>query len=365
MKSTALIKLSSALSVVVVASVAPSQTLRDIIRERMEQKQAEQRVHAATQLNPRPSTVCENGWNLGYRVESFSHGMHAAIWYPTGNEESRFEYPAGSVSVLASATPVATCERYPLIVFSHGFGACGTQSLFLTEALARAGYIVVAPDHRDSSLCKVDQGRTGGAFGRGEEPFAQPGKWTDATYKDRADDIRRVLDELGNDPLFVNRIDWSRIGAAGHSLGGYTVMGLVGGWEAWRDGRIKAALLLSPYAHPFVTKGTVDSIHVPVMYQSGTRDIGIDPVLKKPGGAYDLSHPPKYFEEISDAGHAAWSNFTCFSYASVPQCDNESHTAKMINEYAIAFFDRYLKGKNEPILGQSNGELAEYRHSDR
>src|SRR5258708_2777765 len=41
----------------------------------------------------------------------------------------------------------------PIIVFSHGFGACGRQSIFLTQALAGAGYFVVAPQHADAR-CK-------------------------------------------------------------------------------------------------------------------------------------------------------------------------------------------------------------------
>ena len=36
---------------------------------------------------------------------------------------------------------------YPVIVFSHGFMGCNTQSVFLTEALAASGYLVVAPNH--------------------------------------------------------------------------------------------------------------------------------------------------------------------------------------------------------------------------
>src|SRR5580698_2997141 len=47
-----------------------------------------------------------------------------ALWKPTG--------PAPSIG-------------YPIILFSHGFLVCGTQSVFLTESLAEAGYLVLAP----------------------------------------------------------------------------------------------------------------------------------------------------------------------------------------------------------------------------
>ena len=38
----------------------------------------------------------------------------------------------------------APASGYPLIVFSHGFTGCNTQTKFLMEALAEAGYLVLA-----------------------------------------------------------------------------------------------------------------------------------------------------------------------------------------------------------------------------
>ena len=37
------------------------------------------------------------------------------------------------------------------LVFSHGFHGCATQSTFLMQAFADAGYIVFAPNHRDAT----------------------------------------------------------------------------------------------------------------------------------------------------------------------------------------------------------------------
>ena len=41
-------------------------------------------------------------------------------------------------------------DGYPVILFSHGFTGCGTQSVFLTDGLAQAGYFVLAPNHHDA-----------------------------------------------------------------------------------------------------------------------------------------------------------------------------------------------------------------------
>lgn len=64
-------------------------------------------------------------------------GRDVALWKPSG--------PAPETG-------------YPIIVFSHGFGGCNTQSTFLMEALAQAGYLVLAPNHKDARRRNALQG---------------------------------------------------------------------------------------------------------------------------------------------------------------------------------------------------------------
>jgi pimeloyl-ACP methyl ester carboxylesterase len=86
------------------------------------------------------------------------------------------------------------------------------------------------------------------------------------------------------------------------------VVGMAGGWPAWTDPRIRAVLALSPYVMPFQVRKTLTSVHVPLMYQGGTLDIGITPFLKGLVGAYRAANPPAYFVELKGAGHFAWVN---------------------------------------------------------
>jgi predicted dienelactone hydrolase len=353
-----------------------------ILGRRIEQRQEAKREAEAARNPPvpRPATACpaaapsggaesvepgdgasRKSLNLGFHIQTFSNGLRAAVWYPTTSAESAFTYPGHFASAVARDAPVASCQTWPLIVYSHGFTGCGTVALFYTESQARAGYVVVAPDHKDSK-CKVDEPFQLPLREMSEEPFQRPDVWDESTYRDRAADIRRVLDELPHERMFAGHIDRDRIGATGHSLGGYTIAGMTGGWASWRDSRIKAAVLMSPYVQPFEKKNTLDDIHVPVMYQGGTRDFGITPSIKKQGGAYDLTNAPKFFVEIQDAGHLDWSNFACNPYGAIPACASESMAAREIDRYAIAFFDRYLKGQSEPMLDEGNPGLADYRH---
>ncbi len=242
-------------------------------------------------------------------------GRKVAIWKPVG---------------------VPPPDGYPVILFSHGFTSCDTQSSFLTAALAQAGYFVLAADHHDavcgggpdseqSFLSRL-------AHTRSEQPFHKPEAWSDATYRNRRDDLEAILDTILKEKSFQGiPIDSTRIGLAGHSLGGYTVLAMAGAWPSWKDGRVKAVLALSPYCAPFITKGDLGHLDVPVMYQGGTLDLGITPDVRRKGGAYDLTSTPKYFVELRGAGHLAWTDI------------NKLYHAR-INEYSVAFFDRYLKG---------------------
>src|SRR5262249_46328079 len=159
-----------------------------------------------------------------------------------------------SATLARNGRPLSSCGSLPLVIFSHGLGGCGTQSLFLTETLARQGYVVAAPDHADA-VCRVDG--SGGQLTQQQVPsIFDPKTWTDTAYADRKDDVELAI-SLMTAGAWARVTDPNRIGVVGHSLGGYTALGVVGGWSSWRDARIKAALLLSPYSLPFSSKATL------------------------------------------------------------------------------------------------------------
>ncbi len=227
----------------------------------------------------------------------------------------------------------------PLLIFSHGFHGRGAQSKFLMRAIADDGYLVMAPDHKDAGL---------GRSARPETPFGNPATWTDSTYRDRADDVRGLLKGLRDDPNWSRAIDWSKVALAGHSLGGYTVLGLAGAWPAWRVSGIKAVLALSPYSMPFQIKGGLSGLDVPVMYQGGTRDAGVTPWIADKRGAFALTSSPAYFVEFKGAGHFAWT-------------DINPKFQESIVHYSLAFLDRYVKGDKSQDLQRKLADVAELR----
>ena len=227
--------------------------------------------------------------------------------------------------------PGDTAAPAPLILFSHGLHGCKSQSIFLMAALAKDGYIVVAPDHKDAAC-------GGGGFmtQKPQANFADFASWSDRTYEDRAADMKNLYTALKEDKNWSPHIDWDRVGLAGHSLGGYTVVGLAGAWPSWKMDGISAVLALSPYAQPFLKSGDLARVNVPIMYQGGTRDIGDTPFMKKPGGIYDLTPGPAWFVDFKKTGHFGWT-------------DLQRASQQEIIDYSLWFFDHVLKGSDAPL----------------
>ena len=305
---------------------------------------------------------CPSTFKVGYKILKISGGPKTAIWYPTLDAEKQYTYYGNYSSKVSRDGKLETgCRRFPLVVFSHGFFGCGIQSIFITEELARHGYIVAAPDHKDA-LCSIDGGAP--TFSSANEPsLFDPTKWTEATYIDRKNDVQKVIDTLTRDSNFGKQI--SKVGLAGHSLGGYKALGLAGGCSSWKDSRIAAALLLSPYSLPFSFNKTLKSVRVPLMYQGADFDLGITPFIEGVSGAYSQSNAPKYFVKLRAGNHFIWTDLECSAnnYKTIPDCLKSDTTAKLINQYAIAFLDKYLKGINSPLLKKSSTSLSTYQYS--
>lgn len=144
--------------------------------------------------------------------------LQTTIWYPADDQVKETpqwigdpDHPFASAGRAAHDGAVAgTPERFPLILLSHGTGGSALMMAWLGTKLAAHGYIAVAVNHPGNNA--VD-GYTVQGFTLGWE---------------RAVDLSRVLDQMLADHRFGPRIDANRIGAAGFSLGGYTMMVLAG-----------------------------------------------------------------------------------------------------------------------------------------
>ncbi|HEY2561704.1 MAG TPA: dienelactone hydrolase [Caldimonas sp.] len=156
------------------------------------------------------------GWRqITIGASGTSPPIVVALYYPTRAPSRTVAMGPFMVQVAVQAPPEATVKG--LIVLSHGTGGSELAHSSLAEALARDGYLVAALRHpgdnwQDRSLLKDRSG---------------------AYFRERPRQVTRVIDALLGDPQWSERIardaSGPRIGAVGHSAGGYTVLALAGG----------------------------------------------------------------------------------------------------------------------------------------
>jgi predicted dienelactone hydrolase len=197
-----------------------------------------------------------------------------------------------------------TGDELPVIVFSHGYGSSLDGYGPLVDFWAAHGFVVIQPTHLDS--------RTVGL------PPDDPR--TPRIWRTRAEDMKRVLDELevleAAVPGLSGRFDRNRIAAAGHSFGGQTAGILLGlrvldpesnKYEDLSDSRIKAGVLfatagqggadLTPFAaenFPWLRNPSFRDMTTPALVVVGDQDDlpltvrgpdwTTDPYFLSPGG---------------------------------------------------------------------------------
>lgn len=137
--------------------------------------------------------------------------LHLTVWYPTSAKEpvTRIGENAAfyGIDVIPNATP--TGNHHPLIVLSHGYGGSWKNLSWLAAALAAKGYIVAAPDHPGTTTAD-------------KSPTEAAKLWL------RPNDMTRTIDFVLGHSALIGSVNDKRIAAIGHSLGGWTVMALIG-----------------------------------------------------------------------------------------------------------------------------------------
>ena len=224
--------------------------------------------------------------------------IHVVLFYPT--QDSAKPVPMGpfTPTVAINGKPDATVKG--LIVLSHGTGGSELGHSSLAEALAKNGYLVAAIRHpgdnwQDQSLLSVP----GGYF-----------------FSERPRQASRVIDAILSDPEWKLRISVDahgpRVGAVGHSAGGYTVLALAGGvpdltrivshcrtdnddpifcsmgrgetnsgaekisFEGMRDSRVRAVAALAPVGVVF-SAPSLATISIPTTIYAGDKDTFLVP----------------------------------------------------------------------------------------
>jgi dienelactone hydrolase len=199
----------------------------------------------------------------------------------------------------APATPV------PMILAVHGLDGSPDSLAPLLDGWTRADYVVVAP-----TFPKTAKDARGKAL-RSE-------------VVDQAADARYVLDQVLDHPGRYG-IDPDAVGAAGMSLGGMTVYGLIS-HTCCADGRIDAAVVMAG-VHDVFPSGRYVHQDVPVLLLHGDTDKG----FHNSTSAYEQLAAPKWFVTLHGEGH------------SPPFEVPRGPASEIVDATTVAFWNRYLK----------------------
>lgn len=166
-------------------------------------------------------------------------------------DEEKEEIPKKTVGEMYRDAQMITGEKFPLIVYSHGYGAYMESNNHLCCELAARGYVVAVVGHLyesdkltlcDGTVVEVDKEASGKVVfprfkgtmaslnllntkGAAEERYERFNefqmKYSTFLHErlpEWAADVEVVIEKLKKD--YVDNIDFDKIGLAGHSFGG-------------------------------------------------------------------------------------------------------------------------------------------------
>ena len=289
------------------------------------------------------------------------------------------------------APPAATPRTFPLLVFSHGYTGLPSSYTALLEDLASHGYAVLSVIHPyESTASTLADGRvvsmngSDGKYNQGiqdvlaewgpeDETMAAVTRATDAAEQVRllrgylgtlhrtdvalrrwVDDTKLVLDRLSGLPAksaarqLAARLDMSRVGVFGHSMGGVTA-----GQFCLEDARCRAGLNLDGIPQ----YGTMIDEPMPkpflMVYSARPgRDGASDPIYRR------AAHP-YYRLDVRDTGHLEFTDMVFWGgplrerpvLGALPPARAAAITAAIVRQY----FDQELLGKRSTILAGTSG----------
>lgn len=277
---------------------------------------------------------------------------------------------------------------YPVLIFSHGWGLQSPLYTAALEGLASHGYVVAAIDHPYDSGVTVFPDRRVVEFA--QDKFDAAAKTANGLTNYAlsriivmADDVRFVINKLikynnnsGLGAPFAGHLDFSRLGAFGHSIGGLT-----SARTCQIDRRVRACIdedsLLEGSAFPVPPRSVPQQPFL--LFSAVVADLfsekklhPSDDVLKKlklsrtqyeaeikrqqaaqnqqlaaiRGGAYRVR-----LSNLSGFTHQSFSDLPLLSANQNGAARTEAvHNFEVSQGYIRGFFDKYLKGAHKTVL---------------
>jgi predicted dienelactone hydrolase len=282
--------------------------------------------------------------------------------------------------------PDAPAHSIPVVVFSHGLGHSRIYFRDIAEHLATYGFAVAMPEHLGSN---EDQRRAMETW-MADEFFQR------REFVNRPQDVSFLLDELErmNESELNRQLNLQKVGAIGHSFGGYTALITAGAtvdfdWlqrqcapdakfianisqllqcraleletspddrallsqGGLRDERVQMVMTFNTVSSLFGQSGTAQ-IQIPTLIAGGVYDF-VTPVIPEQADTFRwLTTPDKYFLLVDQKAHGEGSTRTLqqFVYALEDELDIELAQWWLRSNYKallVAFTEVYLAGRQD------------------
>ena len=283
-------------------------------------------------------------------------------------------------------------QRFPIVIFSHAYWGHFLQNTVLMEELASHGYVAVSIGHAHETPYFIEMDGTVRAFDPFNEEYRLRGterkaakhieqKITQTQNRQElellfraicaqrpksiesvliwADDISFTIDEPENmnteNGLFAGRLDTDRIGVVGHSMGG-TASGQV----CLTDKRCKAGITMDGIQ----LGDTIErNLGRPFMFMHhdnvGARNKTLNRIF------FERSEGPAYLVLIRGTMHMNFSDFSLYGCGSIARLSGVTgkidgkRCMRILSDYALAFFNKHLKGQDSGLLDGSSQNYPE------
>jgi dienelactone hydrolase len=254
-------------------------------------------------------------------------------------------------------SPIENGGPFPLVLLEHGSGVVPAIYTILAEGLASHGFVVAATNHSPDSLIAI--------FPDGHEVRSQPYWPVDADRRTQGiaigrfaedvlvADVRFVLDKMeemnSRDAFWRGHINMSKIGIAGHSMGGTTAA-----LATKEEPRILAGVNLDGSTFPGMNEDVRPvELHKPLLF------IATEEHASGEGRAREFSgnETNTYYVTVPGSDHLSFTDKRLVQsrFLTESQVNNISWgrallaleiTRSLVDE----FFGKYLKGNIAPSL---------------
>jgi dienelactone hydrolase len=324
--------------------------------------------------------------------EMSARELMVSLWYPAasaGGPRARYMTPAESELMLAGAgvttvppdtlstvrtnaagdaPPAGPPRSRPLVVLSPGFLGLRSSLTALAEDLASHGYVVAGIDHTyESRATAFPDGRVTTALARDAPRAGRPEK----VVAGRAD-VSFVLGELtGAHPAWpgADLIDPSRVGMAGHSIGGASAIAAL-----LADPRVRAGIDMDGTTYAPIPEAGLSRPFLFLGKQANYTPSSARPAITSPSDRKMLGSVTTWERDwrrmtgwkrwlvVSGTAHASFTDLALLANQLGIDIDAELPGARSLDitrAYVRAFFDQHLRDSPQALLDQPSPRYPE------